>query len=367
MDAWEIIMIISIIASLVSVISVTWGILQRKRSDRIVNTIRRENEALNYYLKTEIPSDIRERYISNLNNFRYTNFDYENIESIFYEIRKIRKDLQKFNELRVTEIKELINDNSSSNEFDYKQLVYQISQMTNIQYLFELLSENKDQELNYVKNVLADIVHTIRNPASGMRAIITILKMDNVDEQFAEKLDDIEKFINEIETNLNAYYQISHTQPVVLDNNKIDFKDEVISRARLLSLSSGKKVNMEHNRICEVVIDKSVSEILMLAITCILENSISFIKDNGIIEIGIENDENILTIQISNNGPSIQEEFIKNVFDQGFSTRASSGRGLAIAKQAVESTLNGIITCENLDNDSGVKFSIVVEMSSEDE
>lgn len=344
-----------------------WGIHQWIRSKRMIKTIRRENDALNYYLKTEIPSDLRERYINNLNNFRYTNFDHDNIESIFLEIRKVRRDLHKFNDLRISEIRELIDNSSSNNEFDYKQFVYQISQMTNIQYLFDLLKDNKDQELKYVKNVLADIVHTIRNPASGIRVIITLLKMDNVDEQYVEKLDDIVKYIDEIETNLNAYYQISNTQSVVLDNNKVQFKNEVLSRVRLLALSSGKKVNIEYSKMCDVEIDKNISEILMLAITCILENSMSFIKDNGIIDVAIQREESILTIEISNNGPTIQEEFINNIFEQGFSTRASSGRGLAIAKQAVESTLNGIITCENLKENSGVKFTIIIEMGTEDE
>ena len=362
-----ILIILSITATLVGIFSIIWGIFQKKRSDRTVNAIRRENEAINYYLKTEIPNDLKERYINNINNFKYTNFDYENdnFERMFYELRKIRTDIKKANELRVNEIQELAKNNENNNEFDYAQLVYQISQMTNIQFLFDLLNNSKNQELKYVKNVLADIVHTIRNPASGMKAIIAILKMENINEEFTEKINDIEKYINEIETNLNAYYQISRMDPPVLDNNKVDLKNEIISRTRLLALSSGKKINIDSDDVCEVSIDKNVCEILMLAITCILENSMSFVNDNGFIIISVHNDNAILNIDITNNGPLIQEEYINKIFDQGYSSRGSSGRGLAIAKQAVENTLNGIISCENLDN--GVKFSIVMETSDKNE
>lgn len=359
--------IISVLSVFIGVISIIWGILQRKNNGRMLYNIQRENEALNYYLKTEIPKDSQERYLNNIYHFRTTNFDYENIENIFYELRKIRRDIQKSNEIKTNEIKELITNTTTNKDFDYKQFIYQISQMTNIQYLIELLNENKAEEFRYIKNVLADIVHTIRNPASGMSAIITILKMEEINEDFAEKLNDIEKLIEEIENNLNAYYQISHMEPFVLDGNKIQLKEEIVLRAKLLALSSGKKVNIEYDNMCDIVMEKNVAEILVLAITCILENSISFINDNGVIKIGLSTDNNILTIEISNDGPVVKEENLESIFNQGFSTRESSGRGLAIAKQAVENTLNGIISCENISADRGVKFSIIMETSNTNE
>ena len=104
-----------------------------------------------------------------------------------------------------------------------------------------------------------------------------------------------------------------------------------------------------------------------MAITCIWENSINFSKDNGIVYTHAYLYDNILTVEIFNEGPIIKKDLLENIFEKGFSTRGSSGRGLAIVKQAVEKTLNGTVICENVDDDHGVKFTIKIEVEKTSE
>lgn len=360
-------LVFAIISTILCIVLSMWTLHQKKRNERALHIIKKENEELNYYLKSETPYIIQERYLKNINHYNNTNFKYDELDRLLYEIKKLRKDMYNSNETKIQRLTENINENSQK-DFNYNELILQLSQMTNIQYLFDLLNSQNNEQYKYVKNVLSDIVHTIRNPASGMRAVIEILKLDNKNNiELLDKINDIENYINEIENNLNAYFQISNLSPSVVDENQtILLRDELDVRGKLLTISLGKKVKLDNN-IENVSLNKNVAEILILAITCIWENSINFSKDNGIVYTHAYLYDNILTVEIFNEGPIIKKDLLENIFEKGFSTRGSSGRGLAIVKQAVEKTLNGTVICENIDDDYGVKFTIKIEVEKTNE
>ena len=368
-------MLYDIFLIIITSLSVAFGafsffgaIRTRKRQERTINIIRRENEAFNYYLKTEIPKNVQDRYLQNLNNFSISTFDYENIDRLLFEMRKLRSEIRKLSDNKDQKNIQTPNKNDKNDDFNYNELILQISNMTNIQYLFELLKHQKDDQFEYIKNVLSDIVHTIRNPLSGIRAVLGVIKLDySHDAKIMEKIIDLEDYIDELENNLNAYYQISSISTSLEEaSQKLSFKNELDLRGKLLTISLGKKIELR-NRIDEIELDKNTIEILMLAITCIWENAISFSKDNGIIKTETTLNDNVLTIEITNDGPIIKQELLNKIFEQGFSTRDSTGRGLAIVKQAIEKTLNGIIVCENIGQENGVKFTIVLEVKNNNE
>ena len=293
-------------------------------------------------------------------------FDSEFYEHrLLQEITRLRKEIKSISDLKFKLENNIDKDNSS---FDYQEFIFKLSNMTNIQFLFEMLSNDKQDEIVYIKNVLADIVHTIRNPVSGVRAIIAIMKMEeNLDEFTKKSIADIELCLGQIEDNLNSYYQISHMDSFSGENNKtINLKKELENRLQVVTIASGKKINIQ-NSIDDFELDKRVAEILILAITCILENAIEFCPDNGTLSLDAQRENSQIQITVQNNGPIIDTTVIPKIFDQGFSTRKSSGRGLAIAKRAVEELLNGIIVCENLEGNAGVKFVILIEVENANE
>lgn len=326
----------------------------------------KENEELNYLLRTEIPKDALERYYNNSIYFRNSNFDYEKYEErLLFEIKRLRREIASINESKIS-LDERVSDASDS--FNYQEFLYQLSGMTNIRYLFEMLNNEKEMEAKYIKNVLTDVVHTVRNPVSGIKAIITVMRMNkNIDETLQKHISDIEGCLLQIDDNLNTYYQISHTKNLEnYDNEKIEFSSELLNTIRLLVIASGKKITIEEN-IDQFEIKKEISKILILAITCILDNAFAFSPDNGIIYINAHKEENQINIDIQNQGPIVEPTILDQIFNQGFSTRQSTGRGLAIAKKAVEEILNGIIVCENIGEESGVKFSIIIEVEENNE
>lgn len=60
----------------------------------------------------------------------------------------------------------------------------------------------------------------------------------------------------------------------------------------------------------------------------------------------------------------MSNEIKDKIFLYGFSSRNSTGRGLALCKQIVEEKLSGILDFENIKDElhgEGVKFTIVIE------
>ncbi len=69
-------------------------------------------------------------------------------------------------------------------------------------------------------------------------------------------------------------------------------------------------------------------------------------------------DSSFLEIRVSNKGPAIPEESLKNIFEQGFTTKEkSSGLGLHICKIQVEEFNNGAISARNIP-DFGPEFKV---------
>lgn len=357
----------SVIPVLVALIFTIY--IQHRKRERFYDEYQKilsENEKMSGYLKYKISDDTLVRYQNNMAYFKNSNFDSELFEQrLLQEMVRLRKEIKGISDLKLKLENNIDNDGSS---FDYQEFIFKLSNMTNIQFLFDMLSNDKQDEIVYIKNVLADIVHTIRNPVSGVRAIITIMKMeDNLDEFTRKSIADIELCLDQIEDSLNSYYQISHIDLFSDENSeKINLKKELENRLQVVTIASGKKINIQ-NSIDDFDLDKKISEVLVLAITCILENAIEFCPDNGTLSLETQREDSQIQITVQNNGPTIDTTVINKIFDQGFSTRKSSGRGLAIAKRAVEELLNGIIVCENLEGNAGVKFVILIEVEDANE
>ena len=67
-------------------------------------------------------------------------------------------------------------------------------------------------------------------------------------------------------------------------------------------------------------------------------------------------------LSVTNFGKIINEDDSIKIFEDGFSTRESTGIGLHLAKTTVQDKLNGNLFFENLESKNGVKFSFTFEV-----
>ena len=323
--------------------------MQRVVEQELKLNLQKNQDLFQYYINNGTGTKTYERLLKS----------YHSEEDIQYalvtlnrEIRALRKDIE--NEKRMA--KDVNNSNFNSLDF-----LYEIANYTNIEYLFSLLNDRHDIQYNIVKNVLADIVHTTRNPISGISAVLMILQDQIDDPSILDSLKDIEQYLNQINENMSLYKQISHADDNIIDNTPVDLKHLLENNSRLVILASGKSIKLSFN-IHNIELPSNSAKVLLNSFSCILENAVAFVEDNGSIMIEAVLQDGQLDVVIQNDGPIISADILPEIFNNGFSSRHSSGRGLAIAKKYVEEVLNGIIVCENIGDEYGVRFTISIDI-----
>ena len=99
----------------------------------------------------------------------------------------------------------------------------------------------------------------------------------------------------------------------------------------------------------------------------IINNAAAHIKEGGSIEVSSKEENGRFIIAVSNDGPSIPEESLNNLFDRFFKLDYSrkddksyggSGLGLSIA-QSIMHLHDGFITVKNIPGGKGVCFELV--------
>lgn len=342
--------IVTVLVSIIATLGSLTTFFLAKKSDRELRINREKNQDLVYYLLKNAGEN--KTYDQLLKS-------YHSDESVQYALLSLNKEIRALRKEIEIESGTMIKDNSSS--FNSMDLLSQIATFTNIEYLFQLLKEKQDVQYNTVKNVLADIVHTTRNPISGISVTLMLLQDKVKDPEVLKLLEDIELYLTQIDENMSIYRQISKIDEDIFDNTLVDLKHLLEIESRLVILTSGKSINVTDN-IEHIELATDRAKVLATSFRCILENAVSFVEDNGSIIVATSLQDNQLDVTIENNGPIISPDIMPEIFNRGFSSRHSSGIGLAIAKEYVEEVLKGIIVCENLGDESGVRFTISLDI-----
>jgi len=95
----------------------------------------------------------------------------------------------------------------------------------------------------------------------------------------------------------------------------------------------------------------------------LLLNSLEAIQGEGTINLEAHQNDNQLVISLLNDGPPIPSEHIKHIFDPFFTTKpGGSGLGLFICHNILQSH-SGTIQVENLEEGSGVMFTIMLPVA----
>jgi signal transduction histidine kinase len=111
---------------------------------------------------------------------------------------------------------------------------------------------------------------------------------------------------------------------------------------------------------------KGVRSRFVLGIVNVLHNAYQAAPaDAPAVAMTVEAQETHLSITIDDNGPGVAPTQREVIFLDGYSTRGSSGRGLALARATIEHDMNGSLTCEDGSLLGGARFVIVVPIQEE--
>ncbi|MBN1408222.1 MAG: HAMP domain-containing histidine kinase [Calditrichaceae bacterium] len=207
------------------------------------------------------------------------------------------------------------------------------------------------------EKLLAEIAHEIRNPLGGVELLAGLIKENLTGEsQNTEYADKIIKEIQGLKQQVNDFLQFSRSapaRPVSLNLNDIIVEIQNLYKKQL----ELKNISLVwENNLSDLKFDLiHMRQILMNLIS----NSINVLPDNGNIWIYANRNGKHSYISVSDNGPGISENDIKNIFEPFYSKRTGgTGLGLAICRKLCEEN-SARIKAEN-NKEAGCTFSIII-------
>lgn len=241
-----------------------------------------------------------------------------------------------------------------------------MSKSNEIDGLLETMQFDYENRLGFIERITSDIAHTIKTPLAGIYAIVLLLKEKTSNNNVVfDYLGLIEKSLNQIEENIQAYRRLTIENTASHTVSSISFRDRLYARLKCAVLSSEKQLYIDCNNIEELTIDSETTKLFFLAVDCIIENATFYANANSIIHVRGYTVDDHYSLQIENEGQIIDDAIASLIFENGFSTHSSSGKGLYIAQRVVKERLRGEIRFENiLTPKMGVRFFIDINLKS---
>lgn len=242
-----------------------------------------------------------------------------------------------------------------------KGLLYEFSKaasdvISQDRLMAEQLQTAVEEEKSLQSLQIRKLVHEANNPLGVIRNYLQILSLKLADSQDSKLQGQLEILMEEVERVGNIVLRIRETpQKTEADNNKVDI-NKLINQLILifkesLFLKSGIAAHL--NMDASIPLIKSNANSLKQILTNLLKNSTEAMPDGGEINISTRdqvnfNGEQFIELRISDNGPGIPKEILKNLFKPVTSTKSGehSGLGLSIIKNLVND-LGGTIGGSN--------------------
>jgi len=188
------------------------------------------------------------------------------------------------------------------------------------------------------------VAHDLRNPLAAVESTAMIMELDEVDEETQENINIIKAscvkargiILDLLEAARNDDQNVIETVQVdlnlfvrkIIDSWKIHNEAKVIFTFGSAYIPLYAEVNKEK---FHRVMDNLIS------------NAIKFSKENDKIEIYLDKENNLATIEVKDHGLGIPKDMIPHLFDRfskagraGLRGEQSTGLGLSIVKQIIE-------------------------------
>jgi two-component system sensor histidine kinase HydH len=210
------------------------------------------------------------------------------------------------------------------------------------------------EKLSAIGELSARIAHDIRNPLSTIRNTLENIRI-NKDEQFFEKsMKRCDRAIERITHQIDGVMNFLKDSPLELES--ISLSNLIRSTVSNIVIPDGIKLVLPTNNIT-ILGDKIKLESLFYNL---IINAIQSMNNKGTITIRISDESNnMVKIQVEDDGPAIPTDSLKKIFEPLFTTKQSgTGLGLASCKKIVKQH-GGTISVSN----DPVTFTILLPSS----
>jgi two-component system phosphate regulon sensor histidine kinase PhoR len=201
----------------------------------------------------------------------------------------------------------------------------------------------------YRKNYVGNISHELKTPIFSIQAYLhTLLEGGIYDgqinmEYLKRAADNTERLQNIVE-DLDTITRLE-SGSVQMDLKRIDLKALVLDIFQdLTSMAKSRQISLQlKDGASETYYVMADKDALRQVFTNLLVNSIKYGKDGGVTKVSFYDMEQLVLVEVSDNGIGIEERHVKHVFDRFYRVDSSrsrkqggSGLGLAIVKHLIE-------------------------------
>jgi signal transduction histidine kinase len=215
----------------------------------------------------------------------------------------------------------------------------------------KILKQQEDlfraDRLSLLGKLAAGLAHEIKNPLAGLLGSAEILRKDMGEgHPKAEFAHIIETELKRLNRKLNEFLSFARVKPLeLLPNNLNDIIEATLTI--LASQLERLNISMEKNLNPDLPLVSMDAEQMKQVVLNLMLNGIEAMPAGGRLGISTAVNENMLEIQISDNGPGIPPAIIDKIFDPFFTKKPKgTGLGLAVAKQIIDRH-KGDITVES--------------------
>ncbi|NGX62931.1 MAG: Sensor protein ZraS [Candidatus Anoxychlamydiales bacterium] len=211
----------------------------------------------------------------------------------------------------------------------YRGIVLLLKDITKIQNL--QISANRNDRLNKLGEIAANIAHEIKNPLGAIRGYASLLYKDLENSKPLQDMIlyilDGTKAMERVVTNVLEYARPFSLEVVSLDINELI--KEIIKSIKI-DLSFSSKIKIHLNLTEPNFYIPADKEHLKSAILNIIINAYHAMEDSGILRISVIKNSNFCIISIEDTGDGIDQKDLENIFSPFFTTK-QNGNGLGLS------------------------------------
>ena len=272
-------------------------------------------------------------------------------------------------------IKNLVNyteniKEKSKKKIDIKSLIERNDELGTLSLSLDEMTNELQKRVNTAENFSTDLVHEIRNPLASLKSASEILEVtnDNIEKEKLTKIlthdvERIERLITDYSQMLKDEVAITKESMKILDLKKI--ADSVVDDFNAIyNTKRGINIDLQFKNSGEKFNIKGIENRIEQVLANLLENSISFSKDNQkiIVKLSQKKDGKI-SLSVIDEGIGFKEKNTDKIFRRFYSNRPDkfgehSGLGLNIVKNLVDLHGGQVIASNNV-NKKGAKVEII--------
>lgn len=220
--------------------------------------------------------------------------------------------------------------------------------------IFALLSSKRAEQNKVWVGLSKETAHQLGTPISSLMAWVEILKENYPHDDL---IPEMEQDVNRLQRIADRFSKIGSLPEPVASSMK-EVLEHVID---YMDRRTSSKVQIVRHFPQHDVIVKMNASLFEWVIENLCKNAVDAMEGAGQIQLTLTEEENIVVIEVADNGKGIRKKDIKDVFTPGFTTKKRGwGLGLSLARRIVEDYHQGHIYVKSSELGKGTTFRIEI-------